>query len=109
MEMQENQVATSAAAAPQEWKLPLTLTMVSLLIWFGFQTVQLVIERNSLVAVTANLHEAMEESQKVRAQLEAFLSKTAELARQGNPSARQAVAELQQKGIPISADPQPAR
>ncbi len=75
--------------------------MVSVLIWFAFQTLQLVVERNNLTAVKANFDSAMQESQKMQSQLQSLVSKTAELAQQGNPAAKAAVEELEKRGIPI--------
>ena len=90
--------------------MPLVLTMVSILIWFAFQTLQLVVERNNLTAVKANFESAMQESQKMQGQLQSLVSKTIELANQGNPAAKAAVLELEKRGIPIKgAAPQPAK
>jgi Tfp pilus assembly protein PilE len=90
--------------------LPLLLTMVSVLIWFAFQTLQLVVERSNLTAVKANFESAMQESQKMHSQLQALVSKTIELANQGNPAAKAAVLELEKRGIPVKgAAPQPAK
>lgn len=83
--------------------LPLILTIVALLVWFGFQTAQLVTERSQLSSMKGNLEGAMKESVKARAQLELFITKTAELANQGNASAKTVVEELQKRGIPIGA------
>ncbi|MGH7846739.1 MAG: hypothetical protein ACREQW_16460, partial [Candidatus Binatia bacterium] len=46
------------------------ITMVSLLIWFGFQTVALVLERNNLIAINSNFEAGMRQAEKMRAQLE---------------------------------------
>ena len=84
--------------------------MVSVLIWFTFQTLQLVVERSNLTAVKANFESAVQESQKMQSQLQALVSKTLELANQGNPAAKAAVLELEKRGIPIKgAAPQPAK
>ena len=84
--------------------------MVSVLIWFAFQTVQLVFERNNLTALKANFESAMQESQKMQSQLQSLVSKTVELAQQGNPAAKAAVEELEKRGIPIKgATAQPAK
>jgi hypothetical protein len=84
--------------------------MVSLLIWFAFQTLQLVVERSNLTAVKANFESAMQESQKMQSQLQALVSKTIELANQGNPAAKNAVVELEKRGIPVkAAAPQPSK
>ncbi len=81
--------------------MPLILTIVSVLVWFAFQTLQLVVERNNLTALKANFDSAMQESQKMQSQLQSLVSKTAELAQQGNPAAKAAVEELEKRGIPI--------
>jgi hypothetical protein len=84
--------------------------LVSVFIWFAFQTLQLVVERNNLSAVKANFESAMQESQKMQSQLQSLISKTLELANQGNPAAKAAVLELEKRGIPIKgAPPQPAK
>lgn len=88
---------------PRQRTVPLVLTLVALLVWFGFQTVELVLERRSLSSLMGNLEAATQESQKMRAQLEALITRTAELANQGNPSAKTVVQELQKRGIPINA------
>src|SRR5262245_35751332 len=90
--------------------LPLVLTMASILIWFAFQTFQLVLDRNNLSAVKANFESAMQESQKMQSQLQSLVSKTVELAQQGNPAAKVALEELEKRGFPIkSAAPQPVK
>jgi len=91
------------------WKLPLILLTVSLLVWFGFQTVQLFFERKNLLSVTGSFQSAVQEAQKLRTQLETLITKTAELAKQGNTSAKKAVEELEQKGIPIQAGTPPLK
>jgi len=84
--------------------------MVSVLIWFAFQTVQLVVERNNLTALKANFESAVQESQKMQSQLQSLVSKTVELAQQGNPAAKAALEELEKRGIPIKgATAQPAK
>ena len=88
--------------------LPLVLTIVALLVWFAFQSIQLVLERNNLTALRGNMEAPMQESQKMQGQLQALISKTAELANQGNASAKAVVNELEKRGIPIqSAAPPP--
>jgi hypothetical protein len=52
----------------------------------------------------------MQESQKMQGQLQALVSKTIELANQGNPAAKAAVLELEKRGIPVKgAAPQPTK
>lgn len=81
--------------------LPLILTMAALFIWFAFQAFQMFAERSSLTDLKGNYESAVQESQKMQGQLQSLISKTAELAQQGNPAAKTAVEELEKKGIPI--------
>jgi hypothetical protein len=89
--------------------LPLMLTIISVLIWFAFQSVQLVFERNNLTALKANLETPLQESQKMQAQLQSLMNKTAELANQGNPGAKVVVEELEKRGIPVRGVAQPSK
>ena len=102
-EIQDNDAVKAGPAQRRPSRLPLILTIASLLVWFGFQTVQLVVERGNLGSVKGNLEAPMQESQKVRAQLEALINKTAELAKQGNTNAKSVIEELEKRGIPIRA------
>jgi hypothetical protein len=109
-ELQDQAVAPVEPVEKRGSSLPFILTMVSVLIWFGFQTVQLLVERNNLAAVKGNFDSAMQESQKMQSQLQSLVSKTVELAQQGNPAAKVAVEELEKRGIPIKgATAQPAK
>jgi hypothetical protein len=109
-ELQDQPVAAVEPVEKRGSSLPLILTMASVLIWFAFQTLQLVFERNNLTALKANFESAMQESQKMQSQLQSLVSKTVELAQQGNPAAKAAVEELEKRGIPIKgATAQPAK
>ena len=111
--LEELQDSPVEAAEPVERRgsaLPLILTIVAVLIWFAFQTVQLFLERNNLSTMKTNLDSAMQESQKMQAQLQSLITKTVELANQGNPAAKVAVEELEKRGIPIKGvSPQPSK
>ena len=108
-EIQDNDAVKAGPAQKRPSRLPLILTIASLLVWFGFQTVQLVVERDNLGSVKGNLEAPMQESQKVRAQLETLITKTADLANQGNVSAKTVVEELEKRGIPIKAAAPPSK
>ncbi len=84
--------------------LPLLLAMVALVLWFGFQSWQLVAERNNLKVLAANQATMDANAQKMRAQLDAIASGTAELARGGNANATQVVRALASKGITIKSN-----
>ena len=86
--------------------LPLMLTIVSVFVWFAFQTVQLVFERNNLSRLKSNLEAPAQEAQKVQSQFQTLITKTAELASQGNAGAR---AVLEERGIPVRGAPPPAK
>jgi hypothetical protein len=101
----DNDEASAEPAARPPSRLPLILTLVSLVIWFGFQAVALTLERNQLSAVNSNLEAATRESEKMRAQLEALITKTVELAGKGNPNAQIVIQELQKRGIPLGSAP----
>ncbi len=89
--------------------LPVALILLSLLIWFGFQTVELVLERNQLTTVTTNYNVAVQEAQKTQRQLEKLITQTNELAGKGNPNAKAVIEELKKRGIPLPPAAQPAK
>jgi hypothetical protein len=110
LEELEAQRSVVEPVARQGSDLPLLLTLAALLIWFGFQTFQLIVERNSLSALQASFDSALQESQKMQGQLQALVTKTVELADQGNAAAKGALAELEKRGIPLKgAAPPPAK
>ena len=84
--------------------LPLLLAMFTLVLWFGFQSWQLVAERNNLKVLAANQATMYANAQKMRAQLDSIASGVAELAREGNANAAQAVQALAGKGITIKSN-----
>ena len=54
-ELQEEPVAVVEPVERRGSSLPLILTMAAVLIWFAFQTLQLVVERNNLSALKSQL------------------------------------------------------
>jgi hypothetical protein len=106
---QENNVARPQPVERAGLRLPLALTLFALLIWIGFQTLALVLERDQLRTFNTNFEAGMREAEKLRAQLEALVTKTSELASKGSASARGALEELAKKGIPISPTTPPAK
>jgi len=84
------------------------ITLVALLLWFGFQSVQLWRERGNLSAVKANQESAIQESEKIRLQFQGLMTKTSELANQGHAGARLIVDELQKRGIGVPPPAKPA-
>jgi hypothetical protein len=115
MENEFENAETQQEAAPPEpaeghgLRLPFTLALVALLVWFGFQAVELVFERNQLVTFKSRLDPAMQEAEKMQAHLKALITQTAELANKGNANAKAAVEELQKRGIPVQSIALPAK
>lgn len=92
------------AAEQPASSLPLILTLAALLIYFAFQTLQLLSERSNLAAVKSSQEGAIQEAQKVQTQFQTLVSKTSELADQGHAGAKMVMDELLQRGV--SALPQ---
>lgn len=89
--------------------VPLLLMLITLVLWFGFQTYQLVKERTNLKTLQANQETMFNNAQKMRAQLDAIAAGTARLAQQGNANAAQVVAALKAKGITINPNATPGK
>jgi hypothetical protein len=68
------------------------------LVYFGFQTVQLVAQRSELSAVKRSQDEALQASQKVQEQFNVIMTKTNELAKQGHVGAKLVLEGLQNAG-----------
>lgn len=80
---------------------PLLLGLATLTLWFGFQTLQLVKERENLANLRQNQTTVYANAQKMRAQLETLAAETAKLAQAGNANAALIVNALKQRGINI--------
>lgn len=85
--------------------VPLLLLSVALVTWFGFQSYQLVRERQQLTLLRASQDISMEAAGKVRASLDTVAAATARLADEGNVNARVLVEELRRRGITINPTP----
>jgi hypothetical protein len=82
--------------------MALLLGGLALLGWFGFQTFQLVNERQALQTGHAGQQKTVESSGKLRTSLDALATDTQRLADSGNANARTLVEELRKRGITIS-------
>lgn len=94
---------STAMKTPHSAFVPVLLLGLALVGWLGFQTVQLVAERNQLNAQAMALSTPLENAAKLRAQGDALVNATQALATQGNANALRMVAELQSRGITIKA------
>ena len=81
--------------------VPQLLFGAALVIWAVFQTTVLVGERSTLSTLRANQTATIEQSIKLRAQLDAIAAKTQVLANAGNPGAKAVVEELKKRGVTI--------
>jgi len=88
--------------------LPMLLGLLTLVLWFGFQTYQLIQERGAINTRKANQEKIYANAQKMRAQLDAIATGTARLAQQGNAHAQQVVTALRARGITINSNAAPA-
>ena len=97
-------MAPSSTAPPSSRSLVLSvvLVIVAVLLMLGFQTMTLWQEREALTVRYAKQEPALQQSQKMRAQLDSIARKTADLADQGNTNAALLVKTLQQRGITIN-------
>jgi len=87
--------------------VPILLLAVALAGWFGFQTVQLLRERQQLGLARASLEPQEQAATKLRASLDAVATATAKLAADGNTNARVIVEELRKRGVTINANVAP--
>src|ERR1019366_6296857 len=81
--------------------VPLLLGLVTLVLWFGFQTTQLLKERDTLSTLRNNQTTIYNTAQKMRTQLDAIAAETARLAQAGNPHATEIINTLKARGITI--------
>jgi cytoskeletal protein RodZ len=87
--------------------VPLLIVIATYLVWALFQTSLLVRERNTLATVRTNQEKQMQDSQKLRANLDTLARETQLLANSGNPSALFIVDELRKRGITINPQAPP--
>lgn len=81
--------------------LPLLVGLITLVVWFGFQTGQLIKERETLANLQANQATIYNNAQKMRTQLDTIAGELARLAQAGNPNAAQMIQALNARGISI--------
>jgi hypothetical protein len=114
VESQEQSIAETDASEEArpvqktDSNIAIVITLAALLLWFGFQSVQLWRERSNLSAVKANQESALQESEKIRLQFQMLVSKTDELANQGHAGAKMVIGELQKRGIGVPPPAKPA-
>ena len=100
--IEERELVTSPAE--RGGNLPLTILLIALVLWFGFQTVQLASERANLGEARGHQEAAMQEAQKLRTQFESLINKTSELANKGHAGAKLVMEELQKRGMAAQSE-----
>ena len=94
-----SEVDTPVVIEKSPLTLPLVLILAALTIYFGFQTLQFLYERNNLIMVKASQESAIQEAQKIQAQFKTLVSKTGELADKGHAGAKMVMEELLKRGV----------
>ena len=93
---------SAAAAGRRSVFAPLALLAGAFVVWLGFQTVQLWLERQQIALAQAGLEIQEQSATKVRGSLDAVATATAKLAGDGNSIARTIVEELRKRGVTIN-------
>ena len=82
--------------------IPLAILAVAMLVWTASIGWNLVSEKSRLEQARAGQETLVQNSQKLRASLDALATETAKLAAEGNPGARLLIEELRKRGVTIS-------
>lgn len=87
----------------------LVFVILAMLIWFGYQTVNLQREYGQLRSLHASQDAALEGVRKRQTQLESIARRVSALAQTGHPEATLIVQELARRGVTVSPEaPAPA-
>lgn len=103
----ENKAASANQATGYGSFLPILFGLLTLVVWFGFQTSQLLKEREDLKTLSGSQEALYANAQKMRVQLDALAAGTARLAQQGNESAQKVIGALKAQGISVNANATP--
>jgi hypothetical protein len=98
LESETRSAPEPAVAAPRWSNLPFAITLAALLLYFGFQTLQLLAQRSELSAVKSSQEAALQAAQKVEEQFKSTMTKLDELAKQGHAGAKIVLDNLQTSG-----------
>ena len=84
--------------------IPILILALTVAAWSGFQTTQLVQEKDALATLRANQEKQMEDSKKLRESLDGLGKGTLALSNRGNANARLIVDELRRRGVTINPE-----
>lgn len=83
---------------------PWLLLALAFVIWLGFQSYQLVSERQQLKMLRVGQEGTVEAAAKLRGSLDALATRTAKLDGEGNSNAHVIVEELRKRGVTINPE-----
>jgi len=92
----------SGDPAPGGWWLPIALVVVSFFVLMAFETSYAVHDRDALADQRQLQEPAVQEAVKLRQKLEMLAGKTAQLAADGDESAKSIVDQMKRQGITLS-------
>ena len=95
LESETRSAPESAVTAPRWSNLPFAITLAALLLYFGFQMLQLMAQRSEFSAVKSSQEAALQAAQKVEEQFKSTMTKLDELSKQGHAGAKMVMDTLQ--------------
>jgi hypothetical protein len=88
--------------------IPLLIALVAFVAWQGFQTIELVSARSSLVAAREGQNGPIAESEQMERQLRALATGTRDLAQKGDADAKTIVDAFAKRGLTFAQPRAPA-
>jgi hypothetical protein len=82
------------------------LTLLALIVWFGFQTLELWTERQNYRSAVERQAVRIERLQPMQSAFDALTDDTARLAAAGNPNARLLLDALKKRGVNVKSEQQ---
>jgi len=80
-------------------ELPVALTAVALLLYLAFQTVELVRDTQSLIAIAHNQDTPLQETGRLKQAVDSLASELSQLAHDGDANAQQVIDEMAKQNI----------
>jgi hypothetical protein len=83
------------------------LTLLALIVWFGFQTLELWTERQNYRTAVERQAVRIERLQQIHTAFDGLADDTARLAAAGNPNAQLLLDALKKRGVNVKSEQQP--
>ncbi len=103
MSMPQSQKSAWAASG---LSLPLILVVVALFVLMAFETGQVIHDRGALSELRRSQEPTVQEALRLRHQLETLAGRTAQLAAEGDESAKSIVDQMKRQGVTLAAPKQ---